>query len=1672
MKAITPIISVVLLIMITVFASVSAYFFITSTMTDAEGGINLNTAFSDNSKLSIISLSGSKAIIKNDGKSSISEVIVFLNGEMFNYTFNPALPGGEAAEMYFSPQLAGEDLELKIFYGIGKKVSYTSPAASNTNDSGFVTITNPVVVSASIVENNTQLLGYCQASVYNASIESVYYYEWLLDEELNSSGSAVGNHDNQNYLLNNITSSAGSWNFKCLIGNGTYNSSLKTSAALVVEQSGSNEPDDTLIYCLSNNSRNTWFSGSITGSNGACCGDDSINDIFHNNTYLCSYGGVIFDEDNLYTEDKYGDHYNYSSGKGVCELNGNVWFENPVSFEDDVSYELGPVLIDLEFSDFDLDGDLDIVVLNQYDVSYIDAVFRVLFNDGEGGFSGETVYVVDGNIVDLSVADINDDGYYDILVVNFGHSELDVYLNDGDGTFTYDSYLEVNNPWDSSVGDVDNDGDLDVIVSTFMDDDISVFLNDGTGTLSYDDDWSDLGGTGDLKLADLNSDGNLDVINADSNSNTIRYRLGVGDATFGSLNTHSVGTNPIGLGIGDVDNDGNLDILTANNGSNSFSVCLGDGAGSFAEDVEYGFNHAPSYLRLGDLDNDGDLDVMATTQVSDDLMVSLNDGDGTFASSTDYGLNNATYALRLGDLNNDGTLDAATTYFQGDYYLNDQLMIILNNGITGTGGPCCGDDETTDDFYNSTNYCCNGAFDSGSCYCGDGVCQAWEDELSCSEDCISLIVNNASIIEFNGALKGYCNASSQNESQALTYYYNWTKDGIVNISGTLFKEGSLSTLNSHSCGITLDGTAKCWGYNNYGQLGIGNTTNMPSPVSVLDTDKYAAIAVGYSHSCGLTVDGTAKCWGRNNYGQLGNGSAGGSSSIPVSVLDTNKYSILTLGEAHSCGITLDGTAKCWGLNNYGQLGIGNTTNMPSPVSVLDNKNYKTITASKEYHTCGITLDGTAKCWGYNGYGELGIGNTTNMPSPVSVLDSNKYAAIAAGIEHSCGLTVDGTLKCWGYNSAGQLGIGNTTNMPSPVSVLDSNKYAAIAAGNEFSCGLTVDGTAKCWGINTQGQLGNGSIGGRSYVPVSILDINKYVAITAGYYHSCGLTVDGTAKCWGINTQGQLGIGNTTTMPSPVSVLDSSKYSNIKIFENKDLQVSTLYSGMEAGSWVFSCKVGNGVTNSSWKESSEIIIEEEPDNALAYCLSNYSRNTWFSGAVIGINGACCGDDGSLDNFYNTSLFCSYGKVVKDQDSLLVENFLADNKFYSSGQGICEQNLNVWSSSAFPNYAWSYNAMVELASEGQSPNPVIVDLDNNGIMDMVSAGVSSPTNAFHVWQNDGTPFDTWNRYNLGTTLGNVYDIHAADLDNDGDMDIITGETNTVGIYMNDGTPFSGSWTRYNATTCSGLCAGLAVADFDNDGWVDISVSEYTPKTMKILRNDHTPWGNWSEVNQVGSGCDSHNVAADWDNDGYIDLGCAVWTNDVKIFRNDGTPFSGTWSTTLSFGSSVGGPALGVADFDNDGWLDLAATSNLGIIIYKNDGTPFSGSWTSNTAVNVGSQSFQFSIGDLNNDGYVDLLHGENAQRTMISENDGTPFSGTWTTTTLYTDSSFGLSECAVGDMDNDGDLDFIEYISFKGWLIHDNPSLSGSNGPCCGDDGTYDNFSNSTHQCVNGVFSPII
>jgi len=347
---------------------------------------------------------------------------------------------------------------------------------------------------------------------------------------------------------------------------------------------------------------------------------------------------------------------------------------------------------------------------------------------------------------------------------------------------------------------------------------------------------------------------------------------------------------------------------------------------------------------------------------------------------------------------------------------------------------------------------------------------------------------------------------------------------------------SLSTGNSHTCGLTSSGAAYCWGSNGYGQLGLGDTsiTQRTAPVAVAGGLTFAELTAFGDHTCGVTTSGAAYCWGRNFLGPLGDGTTT-NRAAPVPVAGGLTFRSLVGGYDHTCGLTTTGAAYCWGEGEASELGDSANVDRWAPVPVHGGLTFVSLALGGE-HTCGLTSSGAAYCWGANNAGQLGLGyfDATIAPKdfawpitprvPMPVAGGLTFASLAAGGAQSCGVTAAGAAYCWGQNVAGELGVGygggSHPMSTVPVAVAGGLTFARVSALEQSTCGITTAGAAYCWGVNV--PVGDTLI--ISMTPFAVAQGLVFVSLSVGSGHTCGLTSSGAAYCWGNRANGQLGNG--------------------------------------------------------------------------------------------------------------------------------------------------------------------------------------------------------------------------------------------------------------------------------------------------------------------------------------------------------------------------------------------------------------------------------------------------------------------------------------------------------------------------------------------------------------------
>lgn len=370
------------------------------------------------------------------------------------------------------------------------------------------------------------------------------------------------------------------------------------------------------------------------------------------------------------------------------------------------------------------------------------------------------------------------------------------------------------------------------------------------------------------------------------------------------------------------------------------------------------------------------------------------------------------------------------------------------------------------------------------------------------------------------------------------------EEGAVPEGEPDIEPGAISAGGFHSCGLASDGQAYCWGTNINGELGNGTFaygthdtpySATPSKVIMPAGVRFSQIAAHGGGTCALATTGQAYCWGLGVTGLLGNGTFTFIQPTPVAVAGGHIFTTLAAGHGlHSCGLKADQSAWCWGYDIFGQLGNDDALDdQNTPRMVAGGLRFRSLSIGV-YHTCGVRTDGSAYCWGEGSSGQLGIANgaVIQQPTPAPVLGGRTFASIDAGSNHTCALTSDGSAWCWGFNRLGSGGTGS--HSPefnyAPAAVSGGLSFTALSAGRWHSCGLVAGGSAYCWGSNLNGQLGNGFAQPEGLnTPTAVVGGFFFAAISAGWEHTCGVTSTGEGKCWG-QDGGQLGDGTASSSP--------------------------------------------------------------------------------------------------------------------------------------------------------------------------------------------------------------------------------------------------------------------------------------------------------------------------------------------------------------------------------------------------------------------------------------------------------------------------------------------------------------------------------------------------------------
>jgi alpha-tubulin suppressor-like RCC1 family protein len=357
----------------------------------------------------------------------------------------------------------------------------------------------------------------------------------------------------------------------------------------------------------------------------------------------------------------------------------------------------------------------------------------------------------------------------------------------------------------------------------------------------------------------------------------------------------------------------------------------------------------------------------------------------------------------------------------------------------------------------------------------------------------------------------------------------------------------------HSCALTPDGAAYCWGKNYNGVLGAGvrrvgfdNTPcfEMPEcsavPVAVVGEHHFVELASRNGAVCGRTAADEVFCWGNSENGEAGSIERNG---VPTPRrVDVSRARSLVAGNTHVCALDDAGASWCWGSNGWGELGDGRTGPLecrlgpcnPVPVRAAPGLTFRAIDAGSG-STCGITHEDAVYCWGRSDGTTLPVepcGTSVCWLTPRRVSGDTRFRSVSTGNGFACGIEVTQRIYCWGSGFSHELG-ANVPFSDRPVPVLSNDRFTDVDSGDAHSCAISTTGAAYCWGFGGEWlAIETPSFSG---IPQPVVGGLTFRSIRVGWRHSCGLSRQGALYCWGTNFSGYLGIGSFTPVAVPTRV---------------------------------------------------------------------------------------------------------------------------------------------------------------------------------------------------------------------------------------------------------------------------------------------------------------------------------------------------------------------------------------------------------------------------------------------------------------------------------------------------------------------------------------------------------
>jgi len=1250
------------------------------------------------------------------------------------------------------------------------------------------------------------------------------------------------------------------------------------------------------------------------------------------------------------------------------------------------NYTVGYGPREVRVADVDNDGDNDLVTVN-YDWDNA----SVLKNNGDGTFATKSDYTLGDNPTQITVADLNNDGYMDLISTNSFGLSLSVLLNNGNGTFA--AKVDYSTPYQSRsviASDVNGDGFLDLLAPTERDDIVSVYLNNGNGTFAADVQYPTGDGPFGITSADLDGDGDLDLITSNFATSTISVLPNLGNGTFGSKTDYSTGNSPRHLTHADGDGDADIIVAIITGASNgNIAVLKNNGDGTFAARVDYTMPYGAFYPTAQDVDGDGDIDVLCANSAPGSSVALLkNNGNGTFAAKVDLFTGFSTFSVAAADLDGNGTIDLVTGQ-SGSNVVTVKLNIIPPT-VSSTSPAAQATDAPTSANISIT-------FDQAM----------FADSL------------NARTIRVNGSQSGYHGGSVSYNSGTYTATFNPTTDfepgEIVTVAvttnvqnsqraamtspavfqfNTLLKGDLLASRNSKFFpGSKPYGVAHS-DFDNDGDLDMIFPNGEKDSLTILANDGSGTFTTATTLFTGAsTLPNSVSVADFDRDGDMDFVSTLYYSNGINVYLNTGSFSFSSTFYGAQSGTT---TSVVGDYDGDGDIDIAVFNRMAVSISVFMNNGDGTFAgaASKSLFTGSLSKIRTGDIDG-DGDLDLVVGGDHQT---IYLLKNNGNGTFAT--EVNLGFSSVSDFDLADLNEDGKLDLITVHQLSDKVTVSYNNGNGTFATGTDFTFNDPVSVTFMDLGYDGDTDIIVSANDGDLYDEIYFLkntgsgsltkEYGFYALLTDSEYSYGGFPMLSTAD---INGDGDLDLVQTSRLNSFVAINQSSDFVTVTSF--------------------------SPAPNS---------IDVSPSNSITATLNYGADPVTINSTTVTLVGSGAGRISGTVSYDSPSRTVTFDPTadLKPGQSYILS--VSDSVSSLNGTHLYAGKSTEFTVAAAGNGKGHFVLEEALTFDnGVYPDQSVVgDLNGDGHQDVVVTTGYYGTGYVILNNGDGTFASP---VSLGYSKAYIANLQLADMDSDGDLDIVIGRNSSpqLDILTNNG---SASFTE---TVSFGSYAtyydNLFAKDLSSDGYADL-IQRYGGSSGPLYYLNQGDGNFYGDIKQIDWGSADLEIT-DIDNDGDQDFIMSYSQNGyhrLGIALNEG-PTADGYLLQLGapyFIDTDSAPKLiKAADFDNDGDVDIAATSTDGLsfFIIRNNGN---GTFSTQPATQVELAINSVKTGDLNGDGDMDLVffstenEGNGETSIMTYYNSG---NGTFSNSASFKLSTTYFKSLNLGDTDSDGDLDFV-------------------------------------------------